>query len=76
MTEEQEEADGKWWICSGFSKTLELYNVDKVLLDDEAVCQARETRHRIVTEGGFDVAKLVEVGIGAARGGTEKLWRF
>jgi len=32
-------------------------------LDQEAVRQARETGHVIVTEGCFDVAKLVEAGI-------------
>lgn len=63
LTEEQEEADGKWKYYSGFSKTLELYNIDHMLLDEEAVRQARETGHVIVTEGCFDVAKLVEAGI-------------
>jgi 5S rRNA maturation endonuclease (ribonuclease M5) len=63
MTEEQEERDGKWWMYGGFSKTLEVYNIDHAILDHEAVRQARETGHVIVTEGCFDVAKLVEAGI-------------
>jgi 5S rRNA maturation endonuclease (ribonuclease M5) len=63
MTKEQEEEGGKWWMYGGFSKTLELYNIDHVILDKEAVRQAQETGHVIVTEGCFDVAKLVEAGV-------------
>ena len=63
LTEEQAETDGKWWIYSGFAKTLELYNIDKLLFDEEAILQAKETEHIIVAEGCFDVAKLVEAGI-------------
>jgi hypothetical protein len=62
-TKEQEEQGGKWWIYGGFHKTLELYNIDHVILDNEAVRQAQQTGHVIVTEGCFDVAKLVEAGI-------------
>jgi 5S rRNA maturation endonuclease (ribonuclease M5) len=62
-TKDQEDQGGKWWIYGGFHKTLELYNIDKVILDKEAVRQARETGHVIVTEGCFDVAKLVEAGV-------------
>jgi 5S rRNA maturation endonuclease (ribonuclease M5) len=62
-TKEQEEQGGKWWIYGGFSKTLELYNIDHAILDKEAVRQAQETGHVIVTEGCFDVAKLVEAGV-------------
>lgn len=62
-TKEQQDRDGKWWIYGGFSKTLELYNIDKMIMDKEAMRQARETGHVIVTEGCFDVAKLVEAGI-------------
>jgi 5S rRNA maturation endonuclease (ribonuclease M5) len=62
-TEQQEEQEGKWKPYAGFRKTLELYNIDRVILDEEAVRQARETGHVIVTEGSFDVAKLVEAGI-------------
>jgi DNA primase len=50
-------------MYGGFSKTLELYNIDHAILDQEAVRQARETGHVIVTEGCFDVAKLAEAGI-------------
>ena len=63
LTEEQAAADGKWKLYGGFSKTLELYNIDQALLDEEAIRQARETGRVIVTEGCFDVAKLVEAGI-------------
>jgi 5S rRNA maturation endonuclease (ribonuclease M5) len=62
-TKEQEDQGGKWWMYGGFSKTLELYNIDHVILDKEAVRQAQETGHVIVTEGCFDVAKLVEAGV-------------
>jgi DNA primase len=63
LSEEQEEADGKWHHYKGFLKTLELYNIDKLLLDPEAVAQARATGHILLVEGCFDVAKLVEAGI-------------
>ena len=62
-TAEQEATDGKWWLYGGFTKTLELYNLDKLLLDPEAVKQTRELGYVVVVEGAFDVAKLVEAGI-------------
>jgi DNA primase len=62
-TEEQAEQDGKWYHYPGFIKTLELYNVDKVLLDDRAKDQARQSGQVLILEGCFDVAKLVEAGI-------------
>ena len=62
-TAEQEERDGKWWTYSGFRKSLELYNVDLAILEDEARSQMEDTDHLIVVEGCFDVAKLRAVGI-------------
>ncbi len=56
-------ADGKWWTYPGFQKTLELYNIDHVLLDDRAREQATKTGHVLIVEGCFDVAKLIEAGI-------------
>ncbi len=63
MTEEQREEGGKWKLYAGFEKTLELYNIDNVLLDDEALQQAREVGHVLVVEGCYDVTKLVEADI-------------
>jgi 5S rRNA maturation endonuclease (ribonuclease M5) len=62
-THEQEEQAGKWNLYSGFRKTLELYNIDKVLLDPPAIEQAKKTKRVLIVEGCFDVAKLVEAHI-------------
>ncbi len=62
-TAEQEGKDGKWWTYAGFKKSLELYNIDLVVLEDEAISQVAETDHVIVVEGCFDVAKLRAAGI-------------
>ena len=63
MTDEQKQQEGKWRPYSGFYKTLELYNIDKMILDDQAILQAQQTGHIIVVEGCWDVAKLIEAGI-------------
>jgi DNA primase len=55
---EQESRDGKYWSYP-FRKGWELYNQDLILLDEEARRQAARFG-LIVTEGFFDVAKLVE----------------
>jgi DNA primase len=60
LNREQEARDGKYW-CYPFHKGLELYNQDLILLDEEAWRQA-SMFGLIVTEGFFDVAKLVESG--------------
>ena len=62
-TSDQEENDGKWHTYGGFSKTLELYNLDKAVLDNRTRAQARESGRYLVVEGCFDVAKLAESGI-------------
>jgi len=62
-TGQQEEEHGKWLFYSGFRASLELYNLDTVLLDREAIRQARETGCIIVVEGCFDVIKLSSAGI-------------
>lgn len=63
LTDEQEERDGKWWTFPGFRKSLELYNLDLAILDQEADRQARQHGHVIIVEGCFDVAKLWTAGI-------------
>ena len=63
LTPKQTERDGKWWTFPGFHTSLELYNLDRVILDDEAEEQALETEHVILVEGCFDVAKLAAAGI-------------
>lgn len=58
LSREQEQCDGKYWSYP-FRKSLEIYNQDQLLLDE----QAREQINRfglILVEGFFDVAKLVE----------------
>jgi len=62
-TEEQAEQAGKWYHYPGFTKTLELYNLDKLLLDERAAEQAKQSECVFLVEGCFDVAKLVEAGI-------------
>jgi len=62
-TQEQESEGGKWHFYAGFRSSLEVYNLDKALLDDEAISQARETGHVLVVEGCFDVAKLWAAGV-------------
>lgn len=69
LTEEQEALDGKYWSYP-FRKGLEIYNQDKLLLDDEA-CRQTSTFGLVLVEGFFDVAKLVEAGcrnVGALMG--------
>jgi hypothetical protein len=63
VTREEEENWGKWRAYEGFQKSLELYNIDQLLLDEEALRQAKETGRVLVVEGCFDVAKLVEADI-------------
>lgn len=62
-SEEQKESGGKWTHYAGFHKSLELYNIDKALLDDQARNQAKSCGHILITEGCFDVLKLAESGI-------------
>jgi transposase/5S rRNA maturation endonuclease (ribonuclease M5) len=69
LSPEQEDRDGKYWSYS-FRKGLEIYNQDKLLLDEEARRQAN-VFGLILVEGFFDVAKLVEAGfrnVGALMG--------
>lgn len=66
---EQENADGKYWSYP-FRKGLEIYNQDKLLLDEEARRQMGAFG-LVLVEGFFDVAKLVEAGcrnVGALMG--------
>jgi hypothetical protein len=56
----QEAADGKWNHYAGFKKSLELYNLDKVLLDEHASLAAKKAGYVLVVEGCWDVAKLIE----------------
>lgn len=63
VSDVQADVEGKWHHYAGFKKHLELYNLDKVLLDGKAKEQARQTGRLLVVEGCFDVAKLVEAKI-------------
>lgn len=60
LSREQEDCDGKYWSYP-FRKGWEIYNQDQILLDEEAWRQANKFG-LILTEGFFDVAKLVEAG--------------
>ncbi|MBL8152454.1 MAG: hypothetical protein JNN15_21215 [Blastocatellia bacterium] len=62
-TENQETENGKWRHYPGFQKTLEIFNIDKVLLDQKAIDQAKETGRVVIVEGVFDVAKVIEAGL-------------
>jgi len=54
---------GKWRFYRGFNPSLELYNQDNVLLDNDAAHQIIKTKRIVLVEGAFDVAKCVEGGI-------------
>jgi len=60
LTQDQEDGDGKYWSYP-FKKSWELYNQDRILMDEEAWRQAN-TFGLVLVEGFFDVAKLVEAG--------------
>ena len=60
---QQIQKSGKWMFYAGFQKRLELYNIDRLLTDPEALAQVHLTGQVIIVEGAFDVAKLVEAGI-------------
>ena len=62
-TTPEQEARGKWRFYRGFNPSLELYNLDNVLLNNEAVLQTIATKAIVLVEGAFDVAKCVEAGI-------------
>ena len=80
LSREQEDSDGKYWSYP-FRKGLEIYNQDRLLLDEEA---SRQTSAfgLVLVEGFFDVAKLVEAGcrnVGALMGAhisTEQIERL
>ena len=61
-TTPEQETDGKWRFYRGFNPSLELYNLDNLLLDNEAVRQTIKTKSIVLVEGAFDVAKCVEAG--------------
>jgi transposase/5S rRNA maturation endonuclease (ribonuclease M5) len=60
LSREQEDRNGKYWGYP-FKKGWEVYNQDHILLDEEAWRQTNMFG-LILTEGFFDVAKLVEAG--------------
>jgi transposase len=60
LSMEQEDSHGKYWSYP-FKKGWEIYNQDKILLDEETLGQTNMFG-LILTEGFFDVAKLVEAG--------------
>ncbi len=62
-TTPEQETKGKWRYYRGFNPSLELYNLDNLLLDREAVLQVSATNSVLLVEGAFDVAKCVEAGI-------------
>jgi DNA primase len=71
LSTEQQERDGKYWSYP-FRKGLEIYNQDRLLLDEEARCQC-EKFGLILVEGFFDVARLVAAGcrnVGALMGSS------
>jgi 5S rRNA maturation endonuclease (ribonuclease M5) len=80
LSREQQERDGKYWSYP-FRKGLEIYNQDRLVLDEEARGQC-EKFGLILVEGFFDVAKLVQAGcrnVGALMGSsisTEQIERL
>lgn len=63
LSQERADTEGRFWTYKGFKKSLELYNLDNLVLDEMAKNQVQETGHIIVVEGFFDAAKLIEAGI-------------
>lgn len=63
VSDVQADVEGKWHHYAHFKKHLELYNLDKLLLESKAREQVRQTGKLVIVEGCFDVAKLVEAGI-------------
>jgi len=59
----KDEEDAKWLFYGGFQKSLEIFNIDKVLLDVGAREQINATKQLVIVEGAFDLAKCVEAGI-------------
>jgi len=57
-TTPEQEAKGKWRYYRGFNPSLELYNLDNLLLD-----KSIDAKTVLLVEGAFDVAKCVEAGI-------------
>lgn len=57
------ESYGKWRNLEGFKKSLEVYNIDKLLTDPGAIHQAKQDGKVWIVEGCFDVAKMIEAGI-------------
>ena len=80
LSKEQEEQDGKYWSYP-FRKGLEIYNQDRLVLDEQARRQC-EKFGLILVEGFFDVAKFVAAGcrnVGALMGSsisTEQIQRL
>jgi transposase len=75
LTTEQEKMDGKYWSYP-FSKGLEIYNQDNLLLDPAVRYQIKQFG-LVLVEGFFDAAALIEAGclnVGALMGSfiTEK----
>jgi transposase/5S rRNA maturation endonuclease (ribonuclease M5) len=71
LSREQQERDGKYWSYP-FRKALEIYNLDQLVLDQEARDQTGKLG-LILVEGYFDVAKLVQAGcrnVGALMGSS------
>lgn len=60
LTRDQEDRNGKYWSYP-FKKSWEIYNQDRILMDEEAWRQTN-TFDLVLVEGFFDVAKLVEAG--------------
>jgi|WetSurMetagenome_2_1015567.scaffolds.fasta_scaffold20914_2 transposase len=60
LAPDQQDKDGKYWSYP-FRKGQEIYNQDKLVLDEEAGRQARAFG-LVLVEGFFDVAKLIEAG--------------
>lgn len=63
VNEADEAKFGKYWMYKNFRKSLELYNIDNLLLDTQALEQVHKYNQVVVVEGCFDVAKLVEAEI-------------
>lgn len=62
-TTPEQETKGKWRYYRGFNPSLELYNLDNLILDREAVLQVSATNSVLLVEGAFDAAKCIEAGI-------------
>lgn len=57
------DAGGKYKFYPGFNSSVEVYGLDQLLTNEQAIAQAQETGHVVLVEGCFDLLRLVDAGV-------------